>query len=339
MKVGVYYSTDDVRVEERPVPEIGEGEILVRMKASGICGTDLMQWYRRRKAPRVLGHEMAGEIASLGRGVERFNRGDRVFVSHHVPCYSCRYCRRGEHTACEALHKGNYDPGGFSEYIRVPRENVRHGTLPLPEGMTYEEATMIEPLGCVIEGQKRLALREGQTVLVIGSGVSGLLHIQLAKSRGLKVVATDINGYKLDRALRLGADHVMNAVDYSPERLKEVNDGRLAERVILCAGAEQAVSDAVSSVDRRGWILFFAVPEEEISLPSARFWRDEVTVTFSYGAAPEDLHEALELIKAGAVDAGGMITHRVPLSDIQRGFKIASEARESLKVVVVPDGE
>src|SRR5208283_2287832 len=156
MKVAVYYSNSDVRIEERAVPHIGAGEILVKMMVSGICGTDVMQWYRQQKAPRVLGHEMAGEIVETGEGVDKFKEGDRVFVSHHVPCFNCRYCNSGNYTACEALHKGNYDPGGFSEYIRVPVPNVKYGTFPLPEEMEHTDAAMIEPLACVLPGQKQI---------------------------------------------------------------------------------------------------------------------------------------------------------------------------------------
>ncbi len=337
MKVAVYYSNSDIRIEERLVPPISDGEILVKMMASGICGTDVMEWYRRQKAPRVLGHEMAGEIVDTGKGVEGFKAGDRVFVSHHVPCYNCHYCSEGNYTACESLHRGNYDPGGFSEYIRVPEENVKYGTFLLPGGITYEDAAMIEPLACAVLGQRQFELKERHTVLIIGSGISGLLHILLAKLKGARIIATDINEYRLKRALEFGADHVFDAAEYSAEELKRVNENRLAERVIVCAGAKKAVDDAISSVDRKGRILFFAVPREGIHLPSLRFWRDEITVTFSYGAAPEDLRQALELMKSGKIGVRQMITHRIPLSDIQRGFTLVSEGRESLKVVVIPD--
>jgi L-iditol 2-dehydrogenase len=344
LKVAVYYSNDDVRIEERPVPRINDGEILVKMMASGICGTDVMQWYRQKKAPRVLGHEMAGEIVKIGNGLNSLNClngslkiGDRVFVSHHVPCYNCRYCAAGNYTACESLHTGNYEPGGFSEYIRVPAPNVKYGTFILPDSMTYEEAAMIEPLACVVAGQKQIEIKKGQIVLVIGSGMSGLLHIQMAKSKGANVIATDINKYRLDKALEFGADHIFNADGYSAEKLKEINKGNLAEHVIVCAGAKKAVDDAVSSVDRKGKILFFAVPEGDISIPSTRFWRDEITATFSYGAAPDDLKIAMEMIQNKTITAKKMITHRLPLSDIQKGFKLVSEAKESLKVVIVPD--
>jgi len=339
MKVAVYYSNDDIRIEERPEPSISNSEILVKMRASGICGTDVMQWYRIKKAPRVLGHEMAGEIFAIGSNVEGFKKGDRVFVSHHVPCYKCHYCVQGKFTACESLHTGNYDPGGFSEFIRIPEENVRYGTFLLPERVTFEDAAMIEPLGCIIAGQNQLGLKEGQTVLIIGSGVSGILHIQLAKIKKAKVIATDINEYRLNKAIEFGADHVIDARQYSVDALKNINHDRLSDVVIVCAAAKQAIENALSSVDRKGKILFFAVPETEISIPSQRFWRDEITVTFSYGASPDDLQKAIELIDSGIVNVRKMITHGIPLSDIVQGFKLAAEAKNSLKVVVVPDND
>jgi L-iditol 2-dehydrogenase len=337
MKVAVYYRNSDVRIEECPVPALSDGEVLVKMMACGICGTDVMEWYRIKKAPRVLGHEMAGQIVAVAKGVEDFNVGDRVFVSHHVPCYKCHYCDEGNFTACESLHTGNYDPGGFSEFIRVPEQNVRLGTFLLPDKVTYEEAAMIEPLACAVLGQKELGIKEQHTVLVIGAGISGLLHIRLAKMKGAVVIATDINDYRLGMAREFDADHVLKAGDYSPDALKKINKGRLAERVIVCAGAKQAVEHAVSSIDRRGMILFFAVPEGWIQIPSTSFWRDEIRMAFSYGAAPEDLREAIDLIANGSVDVKKMVTHRVKLSDIQKGFELVSRAKESLKVVVVPD--
>ncbi len=337
MKVAVYYNNNDIRIEERPEPDISENEILVKMKASGICGTDVMEWYRIKKAPRVLGHEMAGEIAAVGKNVTGLKKGDRVFVSHHVPCCKCHHCARGNYTACEFLHTGNYDPGGFSEFIRVPEENVKYGTLLLPEKMSFEDAAMIEPLGCVIAGQNHVGLKEGQTVLIIGSGVSGLQHIQLARVKKTKIIATDIDEYRLNKAIEFGADHVINASNYSVDKLREINNNRLADIVIVCAAAEQAIRDALCSVERKGKILFFAVPETDIFIPSAKLWRDEITVTFSYGASPDDLKKAMELINSGSINVKKMITHRIPLSDIQRGFKLVSEAKNSLKVVVMPD--
>ncbi len=339
MKVAVYYRNDDIRIEEQPTPSISDNEILVKMKASGICGTDVMEWYRIKKAPRILGHEMAGEIIEIGRNVEGFRKGDRVFVSHHVPCYKCHHCIQGNYTACESLHTGNYYPGGFADYIRVPEKNVRYGTFILPENLTFEDAAMIEPLACAIAGQNQTGVKEGQTVLIIGSGVSGILHIQLAKLKKARIIATDIDDYRMNKAVEFGADRVVDARKYSIDTLKKINENRLADVVIVCAAAKQAVENALSSVDRKGKILFFAVPDFDIVIPSLKFWRDEITVAFSYGAAPDDLQKAIELINSRIINVRKMITHKVPLSHIMQGFHLVSEAKNSLKVVVIPDNE
>jgi L-iditol 2-dehydrogenase len=323
MKTAVYYNNNDIRIEERPKPEINHGEILVKMRASGICGTDLMEWYRIKKAPRVLGHEMSGDIVESRS--DKFKEGERVFVSHHVPCNECRYCLSGNHTACEMLHKGNYDPGGFSEFVRVPGINVENGTYVLPDDVSYEEGTMIEPLACVVRAQRIIGLSEGQTVLVMGSGVSGLLNIKIAKLKKAHVIATDIIEYRLNMAKECGADEVFNA---------NVELNVKADRIIMCTGAMPAFDAAFRYIDRKGIIMLFAIPNKNISIPVEDFWRNELGIVSSYGAAPVDLEEALGLISDGRIDVSDMITHRLKLEDIQKGFKIAGEAKDSLKVVL-----
>ncbi len=171
MRVAMYYNNRDIRIEEMPVPDIAPREMLVKVMASGICGSDVMEWYRIRKAPLVLGHEIAGEIVKTGEEVDRYRVGQRVFVSHHIPCNTCRYCLSGNHTACETLHTTNFFPGGFAEYLRVPELNVDRGVFPLPDDMTYEEATFIEPLACVVRGQRVARLEAGESVVVLGSGI------------------------------------------------------------------------------------------------------------------------------------------------------------------------
>ena len=327
MKVAVYYNNSDIRIEERPKPIIKDGEILVKVRASGICGTDVMEWYRIKKAPRVLGHEISGDIVESKS--KKYKIGQRVFVSHHVPCNKCKYCLEGNHTACDTLHKGNYDPGGFSEFIRVPKINVDNGTYLLPDNMSYEEGTMIEPLACCVRGQRIVNIKKSHTVLVLGSGVSGLLNIQLAKLKGAKVIATDINEYRLKKAKEFGADEVINV---SKEELNVK-----ADRIIVCTGAAQAVEQAFKSIDKKGVILFFAIPNKNIEIPTLDFWRNELTITSSYGAAPVDLEEALELIKNNKVNVKDMITDKLPLESIQKGFKMVNEAKESLKVILNPN--
>lgn len=339
MRVAMYYRNNDVRIEEMPVPKIGKGEMLVKVMASGICGSDVMEWYRIKKAPRVLGHEITGEIVEVGEGVKNYKKGDRVFVSHHVPCNTCRYCLSGYHTACETLHKTNYDPGGFAEYLRVPEINVKSGVYILPENMSYEEGTFIEPLACILRGQKVANLKPGQSVLVIGSGISGLLHINLAKDAGAeRIIATDVNEYRLNAALKLGANSVINAKENVPERVRKLNDGRLADCVIVCTGAMPAIEQALQSVDKGGTILFFAVPEPgiNVSVPINDFWRNEIKMVTSYGAAPSDLALAIEFISGHRVNVKDMITHRLGMSEAQLGFKLVAEAKESIKVIIEP---
>ena len=335
----MYYNNNDVRVEEMPVPKTGPGELLVKVFASGICGSDVMEWYRIKKAPRVLGHEITGEIAEVGEGVEKYKKGDRVFVSHHVPCNTCHYCLNGYHTACDTLHRTNYDPGGFAEYIRIPRINVESGVYVLPDGMSYEEGAFIEPLACVVRGQRLAGLKAGQTVLVIGSGISGLIHINLARAIGaVRIIATDITGYRLKAAERFGADAVINAKDDVQKRLLEINENRLADLVIVCAGALPASTGALKCVDRGGAVLYFAVPEPEVMVPVPmnELWRNEITLMTSYGASPLDLETAIKLISSRRVDLTGMITHKLTFRDGGAGFRLVAEAKESIKVIFEP---
>jgi len=335
----MYYNNNDVRLEEMPIPPVGPGEILVRVIASGICGSDVMEWYRIKKAPLVLGHEIAGEIVELGEGVRRVKMGDRVFVSHHVPCNACRYCLSGNHTVCETLHTSNFDPGGFAEYVRVPAINVARGTFVLPDEMKFEDGTFVEPLACVIRGQRVAQFRPGQSVLILGSGISGLLHLLLARASGAaRVIATDIDKYRLTKALEFGASAVMDAGEDVPFLVREHNEGRPADLVIVCTGAFSAFSQALNSVDRGGTILCFAPTEPGVSIPIPvnEFWRNSITVLPSYANSPYDAMLAIEMIRTGYVPVHKMITHRLGLEDTGLGFKLVATAEESVKVVIEP---
>ncbi len=339
MRVAMYYNNRDVKLEEMPTPKIESGELLVKVVASGICGSDVMEWYRIKKAPLVLGHEITGEIAEAGERVKDYKVGDRVFVSHHVPCNACHYCLNGHHTACETLHKTNFYPGGFAEYLRVPRLNVDRGVYILPDEVSFEDGTFIEPLACVLRGQRLAHIQPGQSVLVIGSGISGLLHIQLACALGAgRVIATDINEYRLKAAVKFGANTAINAKEDVPAKLRDANGGRLADRVIVCASALSAANQALECVDRGGTVLFFAVPEPgiDVPVPMNDLWRNEITLMTSYGGAPSDLATALELIRAKRVNVRDMITHRLSLAETGLGFKLVADAKESLKVIIEP---
>jgi L-iditol 2-dehydrogenase len=326
-------------LEELPRPKIGPGEMLVKVLASGICGSDVMEWYRIKKAPLVLGHEIAGEIVETGEGVERCKAGDRVFVSHHIPCNTCRFCLNGHHTVCDTLHTTNYDPGGFSEYIRVPRLNVDRGIFILPDEVSFEEGSFVEPLGCVLRGQRMARLKPGQTVLILGSGISGLLHLLLARALGAgPVITTDVNEYRLNAAKEFGANEVIHARGDVPASLREVNDGRLADLVIICTGALSAFTQALQCVDRGGTVLFFAPtdPGVELPVPVNDFWRNGITLLPSYGAGPLDCLQAIELIRARRVPVRKMITHRLSLEETALGFRLVAEANECIKVIIEP---
>jgi L-iditol 2-dehydrogenase len=340
MRVAMWYNNRDIRVEEVPVPRIGPGELLVRVEASGICGSDVMEWYRRDKAPLVLGHEIGGQVAEVGEGIQKYKEGDRVSAAHHVPCNTCYYCLRGHHTMCDTLRKTNFEPGGFAEYVRLPAINVDRGVFPLPEGMSYEEATFIEPLACILRGQRAADIKPGDSVLIIGSGIAGLLHLQLARRLGARrIITTDINRFRLDAAKKFGADVALNAREYSPDRLREVNDGYLADLVIVCAGATSAISQALQSVERGGTVLLFAPTDPGVSIPmqlNEVFWRTDVTLTTSYGASPSDYQTALDIIRAGTIPVRQMITHRLPLAEVVRGFQLVVEAGASIKVIIEP---
>jgi L-iditol 2-dehydrogenase len=335
----MYYNNRDVRLEEMPVPKIGPGELLIRTRASGICGSDLMEWYRIKKAPLVLGHEITGEVAAVGDGVGDFRVGDRVYSSHHVPCGKCRYCLAGHQSVCELLRTTHFDPGGFAEYIRVPKINVELGTMRIPDSMTFDEGSFIEPLGCVVRAQRFARLASGQTVLVIGSGISGLLHIQLARARGAaRIIATDISEFRLKAAKQFGADATIHGSADVPQELRKLNENRPADLVIVTTGAMAAMQQAVKSVDRGGTLLFFAPTAAgvDVPIPLFEFWRDEISIVTSYAGSGADLVESMELIRARQVRVADMVTHRLPLAEAGLGFQLTASGQDSIKVIVDP---
>jgi len=340
MHAAMWYNNRDVRIEEMPIPQVGSGELLVRVEACGICGSDVMEWYRLDRAPLVLGHEIGGQIVAVGEGVQRYKEGDRVSAAHHVPCNTCHYCLSDHHTVCEMLRRTNFDPGGLAEYIRLPAINVDRGVFLLPGEVSYEEATFIEPLACVLRGQRLAHMQPGNSVLVIGSGIAGLLHVQLAHtSRASRVIATDINDYRLEAARRLGAEATIHAKEDLPTRLRQVNQDRLADLVIVCTGATSAIDQALKSVERGGTILLFAPTSPSVTIPisiNELFWRTDITLTTSYGGSPADYQTGLELIRAGTIPVRQMITHRLGLAETGLGFQLVADAQNSIKVIIEP---
>ncbi len=341
MRVAMYYNNRDIRVVNQPEPAIKAGEILVKIFASGICGSDVMEWYRLDKVPLVLGHEIAGEVAAVGPEVKEFQVGDRIAATHHVPCFTCHYCLNGHETACNTLQKKtSFDPGGFCEFARLPSINVQRGTWKLSEAISFDEATFVEPLACVIRGQRRAGIQPGKSVLVLGCGISGILHIHLAAVTGAGlIVATDINDYRLSAAKRLGADEILRADQDVPAFFEKINNGSKADVVIVCTSATKVFEQAMSSVARGGSILLFAPTNPGITIPvsiNELFWRRDVTMTTTYAGSPADCVTALELIQRKRLNLSEMITHSFGLENVTEGFRLVAEASESLKVIIRP---
>ncbi len=341
MKTGVYYRNSDVRVESRPDPKAGDRDIVVRIMACGLCGSDLLEWYRIKRAPLVLGHEPAGIVVETGKHVSTAKPGDRVFITHHVPCGMCTYCLSGHETACTTFQTvNNFDPGGFSQLLRVTGRSVETGTFLLPDSVSFEQATFVEPLGTAVRALRAAGLRPGQSVLVIGSGVAGLLIVKLARAfNAAAIIATDVSSYRLERARQFGADHVVAANEDVPAFVRKVNDGRLADVVILASGALPAARTALRSADRGGTVLFFAVPKpgETVDVDFNPFWRDDVTIKTCYGAAPIDNLQALELIRRGSVTVTDMVTHRFGIDEIDKAFLTGAQPDGCMKVIVEPN--
>jgi L-iditol 2-dehydrogenase len=338
MRVAVYYSNHDVRLEERPVPRIGPGEVLMQVEACGICGSDVLEWYRIGKAPLVLGHEVAGVVEAVGEGVKQYRVGDRVAANHHVPCNTCHHCVSGHNTLCDTLRRTNFDPGGFAEHVRLSPIHVDRGIYPLPDDVSFDEGTFVEPLAWAVRGQRLAGMRPGKSVIVIGSGIAGLLHIKLACALGAgRVLATDIAPSRLDAARRFGA-LALEAGEATPERVRELNDGYLADVVLVCTGAGEAFVQALGLVERGGTVLLFGMPQPETSVPLPLFkvMTDGITITSSYANTREDALTAVKLIQQGRVQVADMITHRLTLAETGKGFQLVSQARESLKVIIQP---
>ncbi|MBD3322250.1 MAG: alcohol dehydrogenase catalytic domain-containing protein [Chitinivibrionales bacterium] len=313
----------------------------MKVVACGLCGSDLMEWYRIKRAPLVLGHEPSGEIVETGKNIARFRKGNRVFVTHHVPCDECYYCKTGHETACSAFQTiNNFDPGGFSQYLRVSGRSIHTGTFLLPDEMTCEQGTFIEPLGTAVRALRTIDLKPSQSLLVCGSGIAGLLIIRLARAIGAgNIVATDMSEFRLKKALESGANHAVKASDDIPAAIRQANDGRLADKVIICVGALSAAQSALQAVDRGGLVLFFAVPRpgETIPIDFNPFWRNDITIKTCYGSAPLDNMHAIELVRHKTVTVADMITHRFGIDQVQEAYTVGAQPDKCLKVVIEPN--
>jgi L-iditol 2-dehydrogenase len=335
MKAAVFYNKDDVHIEELPRPEIGAGELLVQTAGIGLCGSDIDK-ITTEAVPSgiVLGHEVVGRVAEIGKGVEDFTLGERVVVAHHVSCQACHYCERGSHSKCALFKSTNLDPGGFAEFIRVPAPNVEAATFSIPDRITDEQAVFTEPLACCVRAVERSPLCPGDVVLVVGAGAIGLLFVQLAKLEGAKVLATDLLADRLDLARAYGAEWVAHPIqDPVEDIVEEASEGRGADIIISTVATQPVLDQAIQLVRDGGMINFFAGHRGglEVTLDINELYEREVGIITSYSSSPQSLQKAFRLIVDGELRVAELISHRLPLSALLEGVRMMVR-NEAMKV-------
>jgi len=346
MTAAVYRGANDVRVETVPVPEIGPGEVLIRVHTCGICGTDLKKIHTgSHSAPRIFGHETAGTIAAVGDGAEGFAIGDRVMVFHHIPCGHCFYCERKVFAQCPVYKKvgctAGFEPsgGGFAEYVRVMDWVVRRGLVKIPDRVSFEQAAFVEPVNTCLKGVEALKLVPGETVLVIGQGPIGIILASLARRAGARVIASDLYRQRLTMSQ---AYQIRETVDASQADLvSEVRartEGRGADAVMLAVGGNSLIRPAMDSVRFGGRVMLFAqTARGEATIDPAAVCVDEKSLMGSYSASVELQEESARLVFENEIDLAGLISHRFPLSEAVEALHLAANPQpDSMKIVIQP---
>lgn len=341
MRVVEYHTNDDVRIVEQPIPEIGPGELLIQLQACGICASDVMEWYMRPRAPLYPGHEPVGIVAAVGAGVDQFSIGQRVFLHHHVPCMVCHFCQRGSFSQCATFRATRLYPGGLAEYIRVPAPNVQLDVLPLPDDLSFEAATLIEPLACCVRGINRANIQAGDSVLVLGAGSNGLMLAQLAQQRGAtRVMIADPIAYRRQHALKAGIDAALDP-EAGPllEQIQSMNAGRKPDIVIVTPSHVEVMRQGIELVGPGGTVLLFAPPPPTEILPVTpnQLFFQEITLRTSYSAGPYETRLALELLQSRRIRPETVITHHFALRDAAQAFHLVARPGQALKAIIVAD--
>lgn len=334
MKGVVFYSSYHIKYEDIPTPEIKDGDILVRVKICGLCGTDIYKIRQESVQPgSVLGHEVVGVIEKKGRDVSGFDVGERVFVSHHAPCFSCKFCKKGTFSLCHLFQGTNIEPGGFAQYIRVPKELIKNNVISLPDSLSDEEAVLIEPLACAWRNIKRIQIAPEDIVTIIGAGPSGIMHLLLLKTIGVENIRlTDVVDSRLEFARQLGAKDVLNAKKSKAEKFKN------SDVVIVSAGSKEAIEDAVEMVRIGGKVSIFAQTPDDtrVYLDPNMIYR-ETLILGTYSSTPIEQKEIFDMLCAGKIkDVSSIISHKFPLKDFPKGLKFAIEAKNSCKIIFYP---
>ena len=337
MKAAVFHGGGRITPGDWPRPAVGAGELLLRVRGCGLCGSDIAKIVApETRGPAVFGHEVVGDVIEAGAGVAGVAVGDRVVAAHHVPCGQCHYCRRGSESMCRAFKASNLDPGGFAEYVRVPPANVRHATFRIPEHLTDEEASFVEPLACCLRAVDRARVEAGDTALVVGLGSIGCLFIQLLARAGAAVVGADPLAARARVAHEAYGAREAGDAERAAKAARELSDGRGADHVIVTGGGADVLGWAAGLTRDGGSIHYFAGgPGDALPLPLATLYHHELTITTTYSSSPATLARAFWLLAAGKVEVAGLISHRLPLDRLAEGVDLMRR-REALKVYVTP---
>lgn len=347
MKAVTYYSFDDIRIENRYIPSISDTELLVRVHGCGLCGSDIIKIAQQAPPPVVLGHELTGTIVERGKAVTNFEVGQRVIVAHHVPCGECHYCRHQNYSMCAEFKASNIDPCGFAEYIRVPAQHVQQTTLLLPDSLSAEEGSFVEPLACCVRAVRRTPLLEGDCVVVMGLGSVGLLMLQAVKamragnSGKVRVYGVDLLPERLQLAHDLGADDVFLASTEEQglrQALNPYSEGRGADAIIITAPGIHPFMQALAGIRKGGTINLFAAHSGMVPMNLEKIYQHELSITSTYSSSPEELRIALDLLTSRKVRVDGLISHRLPLTRFSEGVMLMRE-RAALKVYYQISGE
>ena len=346
MQAAVYRGVNDVRLESVPVPQIGPGEILVRVHSCGICGTDLKKIATgSHSAPRIFGHETAGTVAAIGQGVSNFKIGDRVVVFHHIPCGGCYYCRHKVFAQCPTYKKvgatAGYEAsgGGFSEYVRVMDWIVQKGVVRIPDGVSFEQASFIEPVNTCMKGIETLRLTAGETVLVIGQGPIGIILAVLARRQGARVITSDLFPQRLTISRTFGLEENVDAsTSDTVKTVKEMTEGRGADAVILAVAVNGLIRPAMDATRPGGRILLFAQTQHgEATIDPAAVCVDEKSLLGSYSASVDLQEESARFVLSQEMDLEALISHRFPLSESIEALQLAAHPKpDSMKIVIQP---
>ena len=340
MRAAVTHRFGESRVEERPLPKACPGDAVMQVEACGVCSGEGLPWYVNRKVPTVLGHEVIGKITEVGEGVASHVVGDRVFAHHHVPCGECHFCLRGHTTSCKLFRETALDPGGFAEYLRVPKENLARDTLKIPDEITPEEAVFLEPLACSIRALRRAGVQAGESVVVIGLGVMGLLNLLLARRAGATpIIASDFLPARREMAEQFGADVVLDPSEKDLQAEVEKAVGRRgADRVIVGPGTTAALKAGLAAVGRGGTVLQFTPTpmDTPLEVDTYSFYFDELTLTSSYSCGPEDTRQALEIVAGGDLPLGNLVTGRFGLDGVDEAMALIGKGGTHLKSIIFP---